>query len=309
MVGLLKSHGVHTFDELNLMLLHWQKVGQLRPALMSEVVEEFRAWKAPELDERTRWEMSSKLNAIKAGLGDELIASVDNVRVERFLAGVSGGWTRRNTYKWLKLLFKFSKPRRYILENPMEHIKGPKVEYKEPEVYSPANWKRMLDYAEQNDPLLLRYLAFSGFNFIRCCEMVGVLPNEPVLQWSDVTPTQITIRPPVAKKSKHNPKRFIPVQDATLAWIGDINQSGAVFPRKDQSFRKRMRKMFAETGVQPVKNGIRHSVISYFLAMKPETGVQMVAAWAGNSEGTIRAHYKSGRTPEEGEAWFDVRPS
>jgi hypothetical protein len=44
-VGLIKSHGISRFDEVNEMIRLWRKGGALRPSTMASVVEEFNAWK------------------------------------------------------------------------------------------------------------------------------------------------------------------------------------------------------------------------------------------------------------------------
>jgi hypothetical protein len=53
-------------------------------------------------------------------------------------------------------------------------------------------------------------------------------------------------------------------------------------------------------------NGLRHSYISYRLAILHDTA--RVALEAGNSPEVIFAHYRELVTPEEAEAWFNVRP-
>jgi hypothetical protein len=53
-------------------------------------------------------------------------------------------------------------------------------------------------------------------------------------------------------------------------------------------------------------NGLRHSFISYRLAVLHDTA--RVALEAGNSPDVIFAHYRELVTPEEAKKWFDVKP-
>lgn len=53
-------------------------------------------------------------------------------------------------------------------------------------------------------------------------------------------------------------------------------------------------------------SGLRHSCISYALAANPEHGVALVSQWAGNSEATIRKHYRRLLKPDQGKAWFAI---
>jgi hypothetical protein len=58
--------------------------------------------------------------------------------------------------------------------------------------------------------------------------------------------------------------------------------------------------------IERIDNGLRHSAISYSLAAYPETGVGLTASWAGNSEPSIRKHYKRLVKPEQGREWFSI---
>ena len=59
--------------------------------------------------------------------------------------------------------------------------------------------------------------------------------------------------------------------------------------------------------VDRIANGLRHSCISYSLAANPEHGVALTAQWAGNSENTIRHHYRRLLKKADGDAWFAVQ--
>jgi hypothetical protein len=55
------------------------------------------------------------------------------------------------------------------------------------------------------------------------------------------------------------------------------------------------------------ENGLRHSFISYRLAILHDTA--RVALEAGNSPEVIFGHYRELVTPEQAQAWFNVRPA
>jgi hypothetical protein len=57
-------------------------------------------------------------------------------------------------------------------------------------------------------------------------------------------------------------------------------------------------------GVESIYDGLRHSAISYYLAMYSGTTIRQVAEWAGNTEATILRYYLRYLRPVEGEAWF-----
>jgi hypothetical protein len=55
------------------------------------------------------------------------------------------------------------------------------------------------------------------------------------------------------------------------------------------------------------KNGLRHSYISYRLAILHDTA--RVALEAGNSPEVIFGHYRELVTPEAAKAWFEIKPA
>jgi len=58
--------------------------------------------------------------------------------------------------------------------------------------------------------------------------------------------------------------------------------------------------------VPRIPNGLRHSCISYSLAANPEHGVALTSQWAGNSEVTIRKHYRRLLRQADGKMWFGL---
>jgi hypothetical protein len=60
----------------------------------------------------------------------------------------------------------------------------------------------------------------------------------------------------------------------------------------------------ATAGVEPIHDGMRHSAISYYLAMYSGTTLRQVAEWAGNSEAIVLTYYLRYLRPEQGAKWF-----
>jgi hypothetical protein len=55
------------------------------------------------------------------------------------------------------------------------------------------------------------------------------------------------------------------------------------------------------------QNALRHSFISYRLALVPD--VNRVALEAGNSPQMIFRHYRELATPEQAQTWFSISPA
>jgi hypothetical protein len=80
--------------------------------------------------------------------------------------------------------------------------------------------------------------------------------------------------------------------------------SGDCIPIRQQEFSKLWIEMTDKAEVPRISNAMRHSAISYSLSANPEHGVALTAQWAGNSEATIRKHYRRLIKPEVAARWL-----
>ena len=60
-------------------------------------------------------------------------------------------------------------------------------------------------------------------------------------------------------------------------------------------------------GIQWKRNALRHSYISYRLAIVPDTA--RIALECGNSPGVIFTNYRELTTPEQAKEWFSIVPA
>src|ERR1700730_15589924 len=102
-------------------------------------------------------------------------------------------------------------------------------------------------------------------------------------------------------------ERYIPLNDAAKRWLKPIRQTtGDCVSHSASKFGELWRAMTDKAEAPRIDNGLRHSAISYSLAAYPANGVALTSQWAGNSEKTIRKHYRRLLKPEQGKAWFAV---
>ena len=103
---------------------------------------------------------------------------------------------------------------------PFDEIDRPKVAYTVPEILEPAQFKRLLETAEEEVPELIPFLAMAGFAGVRRSELVREYAEDQVLKWEDVDWQKhlITIRHEVAKQTsrKMGNRRFVPMETALL---------------------------------------------------------------------------------------------
>jgi integrase len=140
------------------------------------------------------------------------------------------------------------------------------------------------------------YLAIGAFAGLRTSEFKR-------LDWSEIDLDRgfIVID---AKKAKTRRRRLVPVSDNLKTWLAPLRRAtGPVCPYSDpQQAGASLCKDFPWA-----KNGLRHSYISYRLALLHDTA--RVALEAGNSPQVIFSHYRELVTPESATAWFNVRPA
>ena len=122
----------------------------------------------------------------------------------------------------------------------------------------------------------------------------------------------VHVRPGVAKSTKRDSgdERFIPLNEAAKYWLSFLwktrKTEGDCIPISHSEFSKLWVEMTDKAEIPRISNGLRHSAISYSLAANPEHGVALTAQWAGNSEATIRKHYRRLIKPEVAVRWFNV---
>src|SRR5262252_9773206 len=106
-------------------------------------------------------------------------------------------------YKVGSLIFAYGKEQRVLVLNPFDEIDRPKVAYTVPEILEPAQFRRLLETAEEEVPELIPFLAMAGFAGVRGSGLVREYAEDQVLKWEDVDWRKhlITVRHEIAKQT------------------------------------------------------------------------------------------------------------
>jgi integrase len=110
-----------------------------------------------------------------------------------------------------------------------------------------------------------------------------------------------------ASGAKKRVRRIVPISDNLKEWIAPVRKSeGPIWKRSEANFFKHMARLAKRAKVKWKTNALRHSYISYRVALTGD--VAKVSLEAGNSPEMIHANYLHHVSAEEAEKWFALKP-
>ena len=164
------------------------------------------------------------------------------------------------------------------------------------EILSPQEMATLLEHAT---PEIAPCFALGAFAGLRSEEILK-------LEWADITrrPGFIEV---AAHKAKTATRRLVPITDNLARWlIPSRSDNGLVWEDTKAVFFKTRLRVALQAGITWKQNVLRHSFISYRLALFQD--VNRVALEAGNSPQMIFRHYRELATPEQAKTWFAIAP-
>jgi integrase len=296
---------------------HTQAVARLGKATLREAVDFFLRHNRADVPRLTLAEISGQFAASRrqSGCSDHYIdqcrkttsdlakafpgkslADLRTVELDAWLGGLSFAAKTKNGMRIILVACgNWAEGRGYLVKDgsPFPAM----VRYKETKnavsIFTPEDIASLLKKA---DATLRPFLALGAFAGLRTAELQR-------LDWREVDLDRgfITV---AASKAKTQQRRLVPISDNLKLWLTPYKQaSGPVAMHK----RPQLAAARLCDGFSWQENGLRHSFISYRLAILHDTA--RVALEAGNSPKTIFEHYRELVTPEAAGTWFGVAPS
>jgi integrase len=212
----------------------------------------------------------------------------------------AGPRTRNNVLGILRQVVRFAQRRGYVsrdwiaLDAVEREIEPPSPA----SLYTPGELRRLLAVTGPRVRPVIVLTALCGVRSAEACR----------LAWRrDVTHRGATVG---AQAAKTRSRRVCPACDSAVAWLSrDMPENGcpAVYGGDVKSFHKALGRCLDRAGVTRRRNGLRHSFISYRLALG-DLSAAAVALVAGTSEAMVFANYRELAGGEAAREWFEVKP-
>jgi integrase len=224
------------------------------------------------------------------------LSDLTTAALDEWLGSLKVGATSKNDLRrMLVTCGNWAEKQGHLLKgaNPFLGMVGYKETKSAVTIFTPEQIATLL---KKVDFSLRPYLALGAFAGLRTAELHR-------LDWSEIDLDRgyITV---AANKAKTRQRRLVPIAENLKLWLAPSRKDAG--PVCLHANCQHAAKTKCE-GFTWAKNGLRHSYISYRLAILHDTA--RVALEAGNSPEVIFAHYRELVTPEAATAWFNVSPA
>jgi integrase len=295
---------------------HAQAISKLGKATLREAVEFFLRHHRVDVPRLTLTEISEQFahSREQAGLSSHYVflcrkftrklaeafpglclSDLTTAALDKWLAGLPLGATTKNDMRRvLGTCGNWAERQSHLLKgtNPFFGMMRYKEDKAPVSIFSPEQIAALL---KNTDVTLRPYVAIGAFAGLRAAEMHRLDWNEIDLDRGFITVA--------ASKAKTRRRRLVPISDNLKEWLTPIRQTSG--PICVHACAQHAAKTKCE-GFSWAKNGLRHSFISYRLAILHDTA--RIALEAGNSPQVIFSHYRELVTTEAAIAWFNVKP-
>ena len=242
---------------------------------------------------------------------EEYIRSLTITNTETKTSRPIAGRTQNNVRRLIGTLFKFAIKCGYLPKDNDEisAVERAAVDSGEIEVFTPAELQKLFDACAQpvqergkwrNRTEMIPYLAIAAFCGLRAAEIQR-------LDWSEVHLTgaekfiEVT-----AGKVKTASRRTVPISDNCAAWLESYAKPSGPVVSLARTDKQLFIYLANKSGVPWKRNGLRHSFISYRLAILKDVG--QVSLEAGNSPSMVFKHYRQLVRESEAKEWFSILP-
>jgi integrase len=227
------------------------------------------------------------------------IANVQTADIDGWLRGLKLSARSRNNHRNVVVaLLNFAKAAGYLNRDrttAADHTALARKKVEAIEVFTPLEFAKLLAAA---DDAVLPFFVLGGFCGLRTIEIKRLLWED--IRWPE---SSVVISAAIAKTRT---RRLAPLTPPAATWLSRWKgTTGRVVTV--EIVDQQVRKICKTAGVAWKHNGLRHSFITYRLAMSKD--FVRTAFEAGNSPQIIRSNYDAVATEQEGKLWFSIMPN
>jgi hypothetical protein len=161
----LRAH-VGNLELLPATVTHWERTAKpiTRPFKVEELCKAFVLYRESKgLDKATVSEERYISRRLQKHLGGYMAHELGVAEIRSFLNTAKTSHSlEHELYKVGSLIFAYGKEQRVLVLNPFDEIDRPKAAYTVPEILNQAQFKRLLETAEEEVPELIPFLAMAG---------------------------------------------------------------------------------------------------------------------------------------------------
>jgi integrase len=266
---------------------------------VAELIAQFlRAKARQDRSDRYLRALRNSLCSFSRGRRNVPAREVTIAQVEEWLG--RQGWAPRTQKGYLgdvRTLYNWGMKRNLVDRNPGNAVEIRQQLEGEPGILTPEQVRTILTFAQSFDADICRALAIQFFAGLRTSEVERLEEEEIRLDQGT-----IEIK---AEKAKTRRRRPVAIQPNLRAWLG----VGGRLPLRTCSnrwrwFRAALKK---KHGIEWVRNGPRHSFVSYHLQQFGSAA--KTALEAGHTEQMTFAHYRALVTPASAAEYWEIVPS
>ena len=324
---LLKPHGADILDAARHFARHLE--AEKTRAASKPTADALQEWVASydgkDRDPGTKVELRSKARIFGQAFGHLKLGDVSADKLRTWIDGYeaepgkpAAPQTRANLKTKLSQFLRFAKLKKWIEENVLEGIKGERPPRAPVAIFDVKQVLRIIAAADRSASreIVLPYAVL--------CIFAGLRPNSEAeqIRWQDINfdSGDLHVR---AGTSKTREERFCPMEANLIAWLETcpIRPPGPIIGLTPSRFRRAWELVKREAGFKvgaAPENGwpgtaqewppdaMRHTFASNWLATHKSRAE--LAERMGNSEGTIKSHYRRAIRPDDAREFWSIMP-
>lgn len=214
--------------------------------------------------------------------------------------------TRAGRMARLASLFAFCKRRGWVPANPVESLERVRLIQTTPQILTPEQATRIMDFTKSQMPSCLAWLTL--------CLFAGLRPEEPTayplkpsgVKWENIDLANGTVRIE-AESTKTTRRRMVHLTPNAVEWLLEAKARGARLPLRLMTKKRFLKRLREQLGykIWP-KDVLRHSAASMMLATNPNAAT--VAMELGNSPKVLLTHYHELVSADQAAKFWNISP-